>query len=125
MPTGTKYSLYLTPAPFQAPHFDRLQESSSDWKKKADALWERHRDAQIRVFDSWVKLGVDERIPEAKRPRGPGRKGRNVEPDARYEWAARRLKGDAWKEIAFVAGRPQDRVRKAAIAVLRIAGWEE
>jgi hypothetical protein len=98
-----------------------LRESMRDWVKKADAAWDRYRDRQVRLFEFLVEKGVDEPIPH-KRSRGPGTKGRNVEIDARYEWAARRLTGDAWKVIAIDAGVSEHRVRKPATEVLKIAG---
>lgn len=109
---------------FQPPDIDMLRESMRDWVKKADAAWDRCRDRQVRLFEFLVEKGVDEPIPH-KRSRGPGTKGRNVEIDARYEWAARRLTGDAWKVIAIDAGVSEHRVRKPATEVLKIAGWEK
>ena len=107
---------------FQPPDIDLLRESMRDWVKKADAAWGRYRDRQVRLFAFLVEKGVDEPIPD-KRSRGPGKKGRNMAIDARYEWAARRLIGVAWKVIAIDAGLAESRVRMAATEVLRIAGW--
>ena len=108
---------------FQPPDFDRLHQSLADWRKAADLAWQQHREEQIRRWEFWVTLDVEERARQAKRPRGPGRKRRNARPDARYEWAARRLAGLEYKQIAIDYSVKEDRVRKAVTTVLLTAGW--
>jgi hypothetical protein len=122
---GPEYSHSFIPEPFQPPEFDRLQESWPDWVKRFDVALGQYREKQIHLPEFWVREGVDEPIPEARRSRGPGKKGRNSATDARYEWAARRLMGVAWKEIAYLAGLPEYRVRKPATRVLSLAGWDQ
>ena len=112
------------PLPFQPPAFDRLHQSPEEWTKVADAAWQRHRDGFLKLCQSWVTAGVDQEIPPAKSRRGPGRNGRrlNAPLDLRYKWAARRLNGAAWKEIAGEFSK-EDQVKKAAVKVLKAAGW--
>ena len=90
----------------------------------ADAAWQRHRDGFLKTCQSWVTAGVDQEIPPAKSRRGPGRNGRrlNAPLDLRYKWAARRLNGAAWKEIAAESSK-EDQVKKAAVKILKAAGW--
>jgi hypothetical protein len=116
------YSESNQPLSFQPPAFDRLHESPEQWAKVADAAWHQHRNAFLEKCRLWVTLGVDEDIPPAKTTRGPGRKGRNAPPESRAEWAARRLSGAAWKEIADEPFQ-QDQVKKGASELLKLAGW--
>jgi len=101
-----------------------LRQSRDEWVKAADAAWQQHRDRFLKAVQFWVTNGVDEEIPPAKSTRGAGQKGRrlNTPPNLRFEWAARRLSGAAWKEIADESFK-QDRVQKAATEVLKLAGW--
>lgn len=119
------YTESIQPPPFQPPDFERLKESLQEWAKRADAGWQQHRDTFMRLWESWVTLGVDEEIPPMKSTRGAGRKGSrtNAAPDVRVEWAARRLAGDAWKEIAFKYSKKESQVKKAASEILKLAGW--
>jgi len=120
----TEFCASNSPPLFQPPDFDRLNESLEEWAKAADAAWKQHRDRFMDTCRLWVTLGVDEEIPPAKNTRGPGRKGRrlNALPEARVEWAARRLNGVPWKEISneFLS---EDQVKKAASEMLKLAGW--
>jgi len=59
-----KYHQRVSPSPFRAPAFDRLNQSPQDWKKAADSAWKRHRDRFLQTFPSWVAAGVDEEIAE-------------------------------------------------------------
>ena len=113
---------------FQPPPFDRLNESPEEWKKKADADWERRRDRFLAANEYRSTQGIDGRIAPTKRSRGPGktqkaRKRKNTAIEYRYEWAARRLCGEQWKEIAFKYQIKESTVIKAASEVLRTAGW--
>ena len=119
-----EYQQPKPPYPFQPPHFDRLKQSPDEWVKAADAAWQQHRNKFLQVVQSWVTAGVDEEIPPAKSTRGAGRKGRrlNAYPGLRIEWAARRLSGAAWKEIADESFN-EGHVKKAATEVLKLAGW--
>jgi antitoxin (DNA-binding transcriptional repressor) of toxin-antitoxin stability system len=120
---GAGYSACIAPPPFQAPEFDQLKQSYEQWEKAADKAWKQHRKQFIQRFCQYaVTLGVDQEIPPAKRRRGTGRTGRNAPPRLRFEWAARRLSGAAWKEIAG-ASFQEDHVKKAASEVLKEAGW--
>jgi len=118
-PTG--YYDSLEPLSFQPPVFDRLHESPQEWTKRADAAWQQHRDRFLKL---WVTRGVDEEIPLTKSTRGTGRAGRrlNAPLALRVEWAARRLSGAAWKEIAEEPFK-EDQVKKAAREILRQADW--
>ena len=120
----TEYCDSFEPLSFQPPVFDRLHESPPEWTKRADAAWKQHRDRFLEQCQFWVTAGVDEEIPLAKSTRGTGRTGRrlNAPPALRVEWAARRLSGAAWKEIANESFK-EDQVKKAASEVLRLAGW--
>src|SRR6185369_13116137 len=39
-----EYHQSMIPPPFQAPEFDRLNQSPEDWVKVADRAWKQHRD---------------------------------------------------------------------------------
>jgi hypothetical protein len=69
-----EYHQLMTPSPFEAPEFDRLNQSPQDWVKVADRAWELHRTGFLQRCQYWVDAGVDEEIPEAKRARAPGTK---------------------------------------------------
>ena len=112
----------INPPPFQPPDFERLTESPAEWKTRADACWRHHRDDFLHQCQSFVDRGIDEEIPPAKNTRGVGRKGRNAPPDQRFEWAARRLMGEPWKEIAGESFQ-KDQVTKTATAILKQATW--
>ena len=127
----TEYHQFIAPSPFQAPRFDRLNQSPKDWSKLADSAWERHRNRFLRAFESWVRAGVDEEIGE-KRVRSPGnrppgeaksrRRGANTPIDRRYEWAAKYLGRVPLKEIAG-ADAAVSTVGRVARAIIRSAGW--
>jgi hypothetical protein len=113
--------------PFQPPPFDRLNESAAEYRKKIHAAFDQHVDPTLDLCESLVQQGIDETI-DTKRSRGPGkaepgRKRKNTDIELRYEWAARRLWGEPWKEIAAKYHTPESTVIKAASALLRIAGW--
>ena len=115
-------------SPFQPPAFDRLNESPKEWKKKADEKWEQHCEPFLKNCESWVQQGVDEKIAETKHRRGVGkaqspRKRRNTAIEHRYEWAALRVCGEAWKEIAARYKCKESTVIKAASEVLHVAHW--
>jgi len=118
----TEFQHSAVPPPFQPPDFDRLRESPQDWIKKSSAAWQEHQGRFLEAEQHWVTEGVDEEIPPAKGTRGTGRKRRNAPLDLRYQWAARRLSGAAWKEIPS-GSFTGNQVKKAATAALRLAGW--
>jgi hypothetical protein len=120
----TGFSDSFEPLPFQPPIFDRLVESLEEWTKMADIAWKRHRDRFVEECRFGRTVGVDEEIPVAKSTRGAGGKGRrrNAPLGLRFEWAARRLSGAEWKEIANESCK-EDQVKKAASEVLKLAGW--
>jgi hypothetical protein len=118
----------ISPPQFQAPPFDRLNESPKEWKKKADEKWEQQCEQFLKDREFWVKQGVDEKIAETKRRRGTGkaqspRKRKNTAVECRYEWAAMRVCGEQWKEIAARYKCKESTVIKAASEVLRAADW--
>jgi hypothetical protein len=82
-----EYNQSMTPAPFQAPEFDRLNQSPRDWGKIADRAWELHRNRFLQECKDWVSEGVDEEI-RLKQVRGPGKKMLpHGEPDAGEKYA--------------------------------------
>jgi len=127
-----RYCQNISSLPFQAPDFDRLNQSPEDWKKAADRAWGLHRNRFLEESANWVKLGVDEEIVWNERPRGPRtgkfgrerkrRRGDNTSIDRRYEWAALYLAGVALKQIA---GEHADvsTVGRIARQIVRSAGW--
>ena len=117
-----EYIESVDPPPFQPPAFDRLHQSPEEWEKLAYSAFQRYLDDWRKLQQSWVTGGVDEEIPPAKSRRGPGQKERNTPLDLRYQWAARRLSGAAWKEIAGEFSK-EDQVKKAAVRILKAAGW--
>ena len=122
-PLGEEYSQPVSPAPFQAPIFKRLHQSPGEWRRLANADWEAHREKFLRGQEFRVEKGLDEAIPERKRERIRGKdvSGRKASLIVRYKWAAKRLCGLSWKDIAGV--KNVDAVRRAASEVLRLAGW--
>ena len=126
-----KYDQSMTPAPFQAPEFDRLNQSPKDWVKVADRAWELHRNRFLQECKDWVSAGVDEEIL-VKRARGTRKKklahgegqarGENTPIKRRYEWAARYLVKVPLKEIAG-ADADASTVGRIAREILRLAGW--
>jgi len=58
----------ISPPPFQPPDFERLTESSAEWKKRADAGWRQHRDDFLQQCQSFIELGVDEELLLRKIP---------------------------------------------------------
>jgi len=119
----------MAPPSFQAPDFDRLSQSRSDWVKMADRAWALHRDRFLQYCDDSVSAGVDEEIVEVKRTRGTANKvpkvrgrGANTPIDRRYEWAAKRLVKVPLKEIAG-ADADATTVGRVAREIIRLAGW--
>jgi hypothetical protein len=120
--TKPKFSHQVLLLPFQPPAFERLgQQSIDEWKNSADAAWEQHRNRIIAQQQAAEERGIDEKIPTLKRIRGQGKTNHNANIEERYKWAARRLLGGGWKEIAEDAD--ESTVRKAASQVLHTAGW--
>jgi hypothetical protein len=123
---------YQQPAlanPFQAPDFDRLNQSRSEWKKLADQAWQEHRDAFLSGCEFWETTGVDEAIPPTIRIRQPGRAiGRarrrtNSALEQRYLWAAKYLLGRRIKEIAAQNLADPSTVGRIARQILKQAEW--
>jgi len=128
----TEYHQFMTPPPFQAPAFDRLNQSPKDWWKVADRAWELHRNRFLQDCDDWVREGVDEEIVEAtptrgrrtKRPAHVGgrNRGNNTPINRRYLWAAKYLVKVLVKEIAG-AHAEVSTVGRVAREIVRLAGW--
>lgn len=115
---------------FKPPVFDRFQHSPEEWKTLADVAWQKHRDKLMERWLSWERMGVDEPVPRRKQRRHRGTTGRNAGLDQRYEWAALRLLGEPWKEIAVKylkclteaeVRKAENTVRKAATELLGLA----
>ena len=115
-----KFRQRLHSPPFAPPVFDPLNQSTSDWVKAADAAWARHRDQFLEKREFWKKVGVDAEIPPSKQAR---LSGKTASVTQRYDWAAMRLCGDPWKEIAAKEQKKESTVTKAATAVLEMADW--
>jgi hypothetical protein len=120
-----RFSQVAVPRSFQPPVIDRLaNQSIEEWKKQADAAWLQHRDQFVRECQLWEDVGLNEKIPPPRKERGPGAKGRNANIRDRYKWAALRLSGRAWSDIAGQFDRVDESpVAKAASRVLYEAGW--
>ena len=124
----------MSPPVFQAPAFDRLNQSPEAWARLADDAWQRHPDDFLETCEFWVTAGVDERIGKARLPRGTGQKtgsqavdrkrGSNTPVDRRYDWAARYLAREPLKEIAAAEGADPSTVGRNARETLRMAGWK-
>jgi hypothetical protein len=127
-----QYCQNMSPLPFQAPDFDRLNQSPAEWKKAADNAWALHRNRFLEECQTWVKMGVDEEIVWKERPRGPGngkfgrgrkrRRADNTAIDQRFVWAAQYLAGVPLKQIAGEHADPST-VGRIARQILRSAGW--
>jgi hypothetical protein len=116
------FSELIEPPPFRIPTFDRLKESPKRWLKSVEADVHQHLTSFLEECQYCVTTAEDEEIPPAKSARGAGRKGRNASTDRRFEWAARRLRGDGWKEMSDNSCT-EDQVAKSASQVLDLAGW--
>jgi len=116
----TKFRQRLHPPPFAPPVFDPLNQSTGDWVQVADAAWAKHRDQFLAKRQFWKRIGVDAEIPPPKQARVSGK---TLSVTQRYDWAARRLCGDPWKEIAAIHQMNESTVTKAATAVLEMADW--
>lgn len=118
--TLPNYSYQQLPSHFQPPAYDRLGvQSLNEWRTAADNAWAAHRAEFIATCRYWESKLFDERIPPAPRTRGAGKSGRNTDVKDRYTWAALRLMGTPWKEIA--AGTST--IKKAASRILHLANW--
>jgi len=127
-----EYHQFMTPPPFQAPEFDRLNQSPKDWMQVADRAWELQRNRFLQRCADWVREGVDEAIVEATPARGRGTKrpaqvrgrnrGDNTPIERRYEWAAKYLIRVPLKEIAG-ADAEASTVGRIAREIVRSAGW--
>jgi hypothetical protein len=129
-----EYHQSMMPSPFQAPDFDRLNETAQDWVRSADIAWKLHRNRFLKECEDWVSAGVDEAIPQMKRARGPGKRvsprpggrsrGVNSSLERRYEMAARYLLKVPIKEIA---GADLDAATAGRVAreIVRSAGWAD
>jgi hypothetical protein len=117
---NTKFRQRLHPPPFAPPVFDPLNQSTDDWVKSADAAWGKHRDQFLEKREFWRRVGVDAEISPSKQARVSGKTPSVTQ---RYDWAAMRLCGDSWKEIASIHQMKESTVTKAATAVLEMADW--
>jgi hypothetical protein len=123
----TKARSRLAPPHFKPPAFDRLNETEAEWVEKSDRAWKQHQEAFLERSHGWERLGVSATLPPVKSTRGrgevkPDRKRSNSTPAQRYEWAALRLVGNSWKEIAARYQAKESAVTKAATAILRKCG---
>jgi hypothetical protein len=118
---------------FIPPKWEQLEQSPEEWKTLADAAWHKHRDSLMAQWQSMAVKGLDEPTQARKNRRRSGKPGRNAGFEQRYEWAALRLTGVEWKQIAFQycvnspetqLGAFEDVVRKGATKLLRLAGLD-
>jgi hypothetical protein len=116
----SKFRQRIHPQAFVPPFFDPLNQSTGDWVKAADAAWAKHRDEFLQKRRAWISLGVESEIPPSKQTRGSGKTSPVTQ---RYDWAAMRLCGVPWKEIAAIHQTKESTVSKAATAILRMADW--
>jgi hypothetical protein len=121
--TGPRFSYKVHPPVFQPPVYNRVAQSEDEWEKVAMKAWEDHLGRFLAGQHEAERLGIDEKVPAKPKTRGLGKTRRNSDVDLRYKWAALRLRGTAWKEIAFEYRATEDRVRKAASQLLKLAGW--
>jgi|SRR5579871_393692 len=122
------YSQIFSPPAFHPPYFDRLNQSPAEWRQKAEAEFRSYCDRFLRGEEYWIEKGANERVPPATQRRGPGQvphrgKRQNTPFELRYEFAARRLCGALWKQIAADCQMKESAVMKAGSDVLRRAGW--
>jgi hypothetical protein len=126
VPLPTEALQTKTPGPFQPPHYKPSHQSLKEWGEEADVAWGEYRENYMARQQQWVELGIDPPTQEAKRQRSAGRpnaRRRNSAPENRYKWAALRIAGHSWKDIAFEYQSNESNVTKAASQVLRTAGW--
>lgn len=126
-----RFRQFRSPSPFQPPAFDRLNQSPEEWALMADKAWEQHRDRFLQECEYWVKAGVDQEIPQAKRLRDRGtvaalpssrKRGANTPLDQRYGWTAKYFARVPLKEIAGEHANPST-VGRVARRIIRDAGW--
>ena len=121
----------FSPATFQPPDFDRLQQTAAEWSAEADRQWRQHRDRSLDGCQHWVAEGVDDEIPAAKPTRRAGSSqakglgGANTALDQRTQWAMQYLNGVPLKEIAAQSSAEASTVGRVARTVLKQAGWLE
>jgi len=104
---------------FTPPAFNSYEQTEEEWIALADEAWRKFRDNLVQRQRLARQLGVDE-VLKPKRRRGQGKTARNARVEDGYEWAALRLMGMQWKEIAAKYQSEvdpitaADRVRKTA-----------
>jgi hypothetical protein len=139
--TRPRFSNKVLLRPFQAPPFDRLSTSIDEWRQRANRAWEQHLNEFIEAQRRNEELGFDEIIPQPKRTRGrgKGKQRKNADAVLRYEWAARKLIGESYNDIAVLdiardspsnldEKRIKSRastVQKAVEQILRVADWQQ
>jgi hypothetical protein len=109
--------------PFRPPAFNRYEETPEEWKARATSEFQEYLDDLLADWQIWMRIGFDKPV------RGPKRRRAGKASIAqRYEWAAHRLIGREWKDIAaeyFKVDSADEldnattALRKAATEVLR------
>lgn len=111
---------------FSFPPRNSYEQTEREWIALADAAYRALRDKLVENQRAWQKLGIDP--PAGIQRRGPGKTARNAKVNDAYEWAAKRLLGEPWKEIAAQYPMRTDldkranTVSKAASTILNAAG---
>lgn len=134
----TFHSMFLFPEPFQfsCPDFHRYEESIEEWSARTDAelqrAWQQALAEHVETLHGWKRWDEDIdglTIAEPKRRRGPGKTGRTSSFEDRCKWAAERILGRGWKEIAgqYLPDRQNAAatVRQGATELLRTAHLDE
>lgn len=114
--------------PFSPPAFNPYEQTPDEWKACACAEFQEYLDRFLKGYQACVNLGIDEPVQLPKQ-----RRNRDANIDERYEWAALKLVGYQWKEIALQyrdistqkdLDKAEDAVRKSAHDILRAAGLD-
>ena len=104
--------------PFWPPAFNPYEQTPEEWKALALAECQNYLDQFLKSYQASVNIGLDERLQLPKQSRV-----RNASINERYEWAALRLMGVSWKEIAgrYCHCATQEDFDKAKVAVRKTA----
>jgi hypothetical protein len=103
-------AFYTRPPDFKPPVFDFMRDSPAEWRRQAGARWKDHCDSFLKRCEEEIarmeSSGQYVTIPPL-RSSGPKR---TIPPaEVRFEWAALRLSGLTYPEIARKYSSPRQR----------------
>jgi len=81
--------------PLRPPAFNPYEQTPDEWRRLAHAELDEYLDEFLKSCQACVNIGLDEPVELPKQ-----RRNRTASINERYEWAALRLMGHQWVEIA-------------------------